>query len=341
MRTRRAMSDCPSMTCARSSPPPMRSPRELELWTEVAATTGARPSQIARLDVVDLQDDRADPRMMMPSSKKGRAASASSAARCRSRRVWPPSCGRPPEPAGRRALLTKPDGARWQRADHVKPFALAAAQAGLAGVTAYALRHCSSFAHCWPACRSGSSRSATTPLWRCWKRPIALSSSITPMRQPARAARPVGAAMNRGRPVRLLLDRPYYIPHATALKAAISNPRRWQSRSSSCPLQDSKTLAISELRVWRMTDPHMTFIEAVAWIATRDSRFSDKCRDMTHRRLALSLAIRKNGGEVQYRSSTPQRRPCWQGAGPGNHRNGAARRYLGANRKTAHSHQGY
>jgi hypothetical protein len=52
-----------------------------------------------------------------------------------------------------------------------------------------------------------------------------------------------------------------------------------------------------------MTNPHMTFIEAVAWIATRDSRFADTCRDRTHRRLAVSLAIRKSGGEMQYRST--------------------------------------
>ena len=51
-----------------------------------------------------------------------------------------------------------------------------------------------------------------------------------------------------------------------------------------------------------MTNPHMTFIEAVAWIATRDSRFADTCRDRTHRGLAVSLAIRKSGGEMQYRS---------------------------------------
>ena len=50
-----------------------------------------------------------------------------------------------------------------------------------------------------------------------------------------------------------------------------------------------------------MTNP-MTFIEAVAWIAARDSRFSDTCRDRTHRGLAVSLAIRKSGGEMQYRS---------------------------------------
>ena len=50
------------------------------------------------------------------------------------------------------------------------------------------------------------------------------------------------------------------------------------------------------------TNLHMTFVEAVAWIATRDSRFADKCRDRTHRRLAVSLAIRKSGGEIQHRS---------------------------------------
>ena len=116
----------------------------LGLWTEVAATTGARPSQIARLDVVDLQGDRADPRLMMPSSKKGRGRKrverrpvpipASLAAKLR--RV----AARRPEAA---ALLTKADGMRWQRADHVRPFAQAAAQAGLAGVTSIALRHSS------------------------------------------------------------------------------------------------------------------------------------------------------------------------------------------------------
>ena len=51
-----------------------------------------------------------------------------------------------------------------------------------------------------------------------------------------------------------------------------------------------------------MINPHMTFIETVAWIAARDSRFADTCRDRTHRRLAVSLAIRKSGGEMQHRS---------------------------------------
>ena len=84
---------------------------QLGLWTEVAATTGARPSQIARLDVADLQDDRADPRLMMPSSKKGRGRKrierrpvpipASLAAKLRRR-----------PPAGRRAAAAADQGGR-------------------------------------------------------------------------------------------------------------------------------------------------------------------------------------------------------------------------------------
>ena len=38
---------------------------------ELAAVTGARVSQLARLEVGDLQGDRADPRLMMPSARKG------------------------------------------------------------------------------------------------------------------------------------------------------------------------------------------------------------------------------------------------------------------------------
>jgi integrase len=45
---------------------------ELGLLVEIAAVTGARVSQIANLRVVDLQADRLDPRLMMPSSRKGR-----------------------------------------------------------------------------------------------------------------------------------------------------------------------------------------------------------------------------------------------------------------------------
>src|SRR5262245_60336176 len=40
-------------------------------------------------------------------------------------------------------LLPPSDGGRWRHSDHVRPFAQAAAAAGLADVTAYALRHSS------------------------------------------------------------------------------------------------------------------------------------------------------------------------------------------------------
>jgi integrase len=46
---------------------------ELGLLVETAAVTGARVSQIANLRVADLQADRPDPRLMMPSSRKGRS----------------------------------------------------------------------------------------------------------------------------------------------------------------------------------------------------------------------------------------------------------------------------
>src|SRR5215471_15500282 len=62
------------------------------LLVESAAITGARVSQLARLEVADLQADRGDPRVMMPSSRKGKGVkSASRASPCRSRRTWPPS----------------------------------------------------------------------------------------------------------------------------------------------------------------------------------------------------------------------------------------------------------
>jgi hypothetical protein len=44
----------------------------LGLLVETAAVTGARVSQLGRLEVADLQADRTDPRLMMPSSRKGR-----------------------------------------------------------------------------------------------------------------------------------------------------------------------------------------------------------------------------------------------------------------------------
>jgi integrase len=117
------------------------------LLVETAATTGARPSQLVKLEVGDLQAERDDPRVMMPLSRKGHAG----------KRIE-----RKPVPitpalaltlrlaaAGRDAsapLLLRTDGAPWSAtsADHRRPFAAAVARAGLKpAVTFYALRHSS------------------------------------------------------------------------------------------------------------------------------------------------------------------------------------------------------
>jgi len=114
-------------------------------YLEVHATTGGRSSQIARLLVADLQADRPDPRLMMPSSGKGRAR--------RGVRVPVPitsglatklqalANGRPPtEP-----LLRRADGRPWapERGDHSRLFARVAESSGLVGHTIYSLRHSS------------------------------------------------------------------------------------------------------------------------------------------------------------------------------------------------------
>ena len=105
--------------------------------------TGARVSQLGRLEVQDLQDGPA-PRLMMPASRKGKGAKALL------RRPVPISSGLAGKLAaaipGRPAhapLLTKPSGAPWRKSDHSRPFARAAQQSGPAEVTIYALRHSS------------------------------------------------------------------------------------------------------------------------------------------------------------------------------------------------------
>lgn len=45
---------------------------EFGLLIEVAAVTGARVSQLANLETADLQGERSDPRLMMPTSRKGK-----------------------------------------------------------------------------------------------------------------------------------------------------------------------------------------------------------------------------------------------------------------------------
>jgi integrase len=104
------------------------------LFVEAAAVTGARVSQLTRLTVEDLQGDRAAPRLMMPSSRKGRnkriernpvPIPASLAAKLKNNR-----------PADAPLLL--------YRDHHRRSFARAVHRAGLdPSVTIYALRHTS------------------------------------------------------------------------------------------------------------------------------------------------------------------------------------------------------
>jgi len=118
----------------------------LGLLVEVGAVTGARPSQLARLEVGDLQLDHADgPRLLMPSSRKGRGQKRID----RNPIPIPPSlAARLRQAAAEREasapLLPKADGGLWAHADHRRPFQRAVARAKLApDTTFYALRHSS------------------------------------------------------------------------------------------------------------------------------------------------------------------------------------------------------
>jgi integrase len=116
---------------------------EFGLLVETAATTGARVGQLARLELHDVQGDRSDPRLMMPSSRKGRGQKKIThrpvpipenlAARLR----------RAGQKSGNGLLLVKSSGESWKKSDHSRLFRRAVQRAGLdpAEVTIYALRH--------------------------------------------------------------------------------------------------------------------------------------------------------------------------------------------------------
>ena len=113
------------------------------LLVELAAVTGARVSQLRRLEVQDVQGDRADPRLMMPSSAKGygkkvmrRPVPIPEALAARLRLT---STGKP----GNAALMVKPSGEPWRRSDHSRLFKRAVRRAAgdPSEVTVYALRH--------------------------------------------------------------------------------------------------------------------------------------------------------------------------------------------------------
>jgi integrase len=127
--------------------------RALGVLVETAAVTGARVSQLARLEIGDLQDDRPDPRLMMPSSKKGRGRKR---VERRPVPITPSLAALLRQAVGERSaaksdtvahLLLRADGASWRPeiADYRRSFMSAVKRAGLdpTTVTLYALRHSS------------------------------------------------------------------------------------------------------------------------------------------------------------------------------------------------------
>jgi integrase len=113
------------------------------LYVEVAAVTGARVGQIARLTVADLQADNGTPRLMMPTSRKGGRN------RKAAKRPVPIPLSLAAKLASNRSpeapLLLRSDGRAWQSVtvnDHAFMYREAAKRAGIQG-TLYALRHSS------------------------------------------------------------------------------------------------------------------------------------------------------------------------------------------------------
>jgi integrase len=117
--------------------------KEFGLLVETAATTGARVGQLAQLEVHDVQGGHADPRLMMPSSKKGRGQKTIA----RRPVPIPENLAVRLRQAGRESgsglLLVKPSGQPWKKSDHSRLFRRAAQRAGFdpSEVTIYALRH--------------------------------------------------------------------------------------------------------------------------------------------------------------------------------------------------------
>jgi integrase len=111
---------------------------------ELAAMTGARFSQLARVQVQDMLGDSQTSRLNIPTSNKGRGIkdvrgrpvpiTAGMAARLRIAAANRPATA---------PLLLRPDGAPWRHSDETPRFAKIAAEVGQQGVTMYALRHTS------------------------------------------------------------------------------------------------------------------------------------------------------------------------------------------------------
>jgi integrase len=115
--------------------------RAFGLYVETLAVTGARCSQVARLTVGDLQLG-AEPRLLMPSSRKGRG-------RKPAKRAVPITAGLAAKLTSNRPaaapLLLRADGRAWQSSqdgDHEGLYRQAAERVDIKG-TIYALRHSS------------------------------------------------------------------------------------------------------------------------------------------------------------------------------------------------------
>jgi integrase len=119
---------------------------EFGLLVEVAAVTGARISQLARIEVQDLHGDGNAARLSVPVSNKGKGSKTIPR---RSVPVGSALAGRLRLAAANRPvtapLLTRPSGEPWRKSDHSRLFARAARAAAQDSneVTMYALRHTS------------------------------------------------------------------------------------------------------------------------------------------------------------------------------------------------------
>jgi integrase len=113
-------------------------------FVEVIAVTGARPSQAARLESEDVQANRRDTRVMMPSSKKGKGVKQIV------RRPVPVPADLAERLTGRTGrLLSMPSGKPWGQSTHTRRFNEAVKTAEVTPkldptvVSIYALRHSS------------------------------------------------------------------------------------------------------------------------------------------------------------------------------------------------------
>jgi integrase len=119
---------------------------EFGLFVEVAAQTGARPSQIRRIQVQDLIGTGEAARLSVPVSRKGKGTKAVTH---RAVPIGASLAVKLKVMVGGRAvtapLLLKRSGAPWSHSDQKKPFRRTAAAAGQdpGKVTMYALRHSS------------------------------------------------------------------------------------------------------------------------------------------------------------------------------------------------------